>query len=656
MKIMKHGRERLLAIDIETYSSRDLSKCGVYAYCEAEDFEILLFAYAFDDEEVRVIDLKCGEEMPKEVMEALTSDEIVKTSFNTNFERICISKYFNLNLILEQWRCTAVNALLLGLPGSLDGALNAMEMREGKLKEGKDLIKFFSMPYMYGEDGQPLRHIPEDDFIKWQLFTVYCRRDVEVERALRKRLSKFRLTSKEEKLWHLDQRINDYGILVDEDLIACARECAKESHDYIKDEITRVTGIENPNSNEMLKRWLWDRDVYTDSLSKEAIERLLNRDISEEIKSVLRLKLILAKTSIKKYEAMASAMGNDKRIRGLFQFYGASRTGRWAGRLVQVQNLPKTTLDDLDIARDLLKSRDYYELDMCYPSVPKVLSELIRSSFIPKESSRFIIADYNAIEARVIAWLANEKWRLNVFNSHGRIYETSAAKMFHVSEKEVTKGSVLREKGKIAELALGYQGGKGALLAMGALKMGLDDKEVTNLVITWRAANRNIVKLWKNIERAALKSVIHGKVVKMRNGIIFSMEDGILFVTLPSGRSLAYINARVKRDFRLNKNVLTYEGVDQNKKQWRVLKTYGGKLTENIVQAIARDCLGEAMLNLEKAGYKCVIHVHDEVVLEVPEDFGSVKEVEEIMSMPILWAMDLPLTAEVNESSYYRKY
>ncbi|WP_346939733.1 DNA polymerase [uncultured Clostridium sp.] len=653
---MKHGKERLLAIDIETYSSRDLSKCGVYAYCEAEDFEILLFAYTFDDEEVRVIDLKCGEEMPKEVMEALTSNEIIKTSFNANFERTCISKYFNLDLIIEQWRCTAVNALLLGLPGSLDGALNALEMKEGKLKEGKELIKYFSMPYKYGEDGQSYRHIPEDDFIKWQLFTVYCRRDVEVERALRRKLSKFKLTPKEEKLWHIDQRINDYGILVDEDLIACARECAKESHDYIKDEITRVTGIENPNSNEMLKRWLLDRDVYTDSLSKEAIERLLNRDISEEIKSVLRLKLILAKTSIKKYEAMASAMGKDKRIRGLFQFYGASRTGRWAGRLVQVQNLPKTTLDDLDIARDLLKSRDYYELDMCYPSVPKVLSELIRSSFIPKEGSRFIIADYNAIEARVIAWLANEKWRLNVFNSHGRIYETSAAKMFHVSEKEVTKGSVLREKGKIAELALGYQGGKGALLAMGALKMGLDDKEVTNLVITWRAANRNIVKLWKNIERAALKSVINGKVVRMRNGIIFSMEDGILFVTLPSGRSLAYINARVKRDFRLNKNVLTYEGVDQNKKQWGVLKTYGGKLTENIVQAIARDCLGEAMLNLEKAGYKCVIHVHDEVVLEVPEDFGSVKEVEEIMSMPILWAMDLPLTAEVNESSYYRKY
>lgn len=653
---MKHGNERLLSIDIETYSSRDLSKCGVYAYCEAEDFEILLFAYAFDDDEVSVIDLKCGEEMPREVMEALTSEEIIKTSFNANFERICISKYFNLDIVIEQWRCTAVNALLLGLPGSLDGALNALEMKEGKLKEGKELIKYFSMPYNYGDDGQPYRHIPEDDFIKWQLFTVYCRRDVEVERALRRKLSKFRITPKEEKLWHLDQRINDYGILVDEDLIACARECAKESHDYIKDEITRVTGIVNPNSNEMLKQWLLDREVYTESLNKEAIERLLNRDISEEIKSVLRLKLILSKTSIKKYEAMASAMGKDKRIRGLFQFYGASRTGRWAGRLVQVQNLPKTTLDDLDIARDLLKSRDYYELDMCYPSVPKVLSELIRSSFIPKEGSRFIIADYNAIEARVIAWLANETWRLNVFNSHGRIYETSAAKMFHVSEKEVTKGSILREKGKIAELALGYQGGKGALLAMGALKMGLDDKEVTNLVITWRAANRNIVKLWKNIERAALKSVIYGKVVKMRNGIIFSMEDGILFITLPSGRSLAYINARVKRDFRLNKNVLTYEGVDQNKKQWGVLKTYGGKLTENIVQAIARDCLGEAMLNLEKAGYKCVIHVHDEVVLEVPEGFGSVKEVEEIMSMPILWAMDLPLTAEVNESCYYRKF
>ncbi len=653
---MNHGKERLLSIDIETYSSRELSKCGVYAYCEAEDFEILLFAYAFDDEEVRVIDLKCGEEIPREVMEALTSEDIIKTSFNTNFERICISKYFKLDLVIEQWRCTAVNALLLGLPGSLEGALNAMEMKEGKLKVGKELIKYFSMPYKYGEDGQPLRHVPEDDFVRWQLFTVYCRRDVEVERALRKRLCKFRLTPKEEKLWHLDQRINDYGILVDEDLIASARECARESQDYIKEEMTKVTGIENPNSNEKLKSWLLDRDVYTDSLSKESIERLLNRDISDEIKSVLRLKLILSKTSIKKYEAMASAMGKDRRIRGLFQFYGASRTGRWAGRLVQVQNLPKTTLDDLDIARDLLKSRDYYELDMCYPSVPRVLSELIRSSFIPKEGSRFIIADYNAIEARVIAWLANETWRLNVFNSHGRIYETSAAKMFHVDEKEVTKGSILREKGKIAELALGYQGGRGALLSMGALKMGLDDKEVTNLVITWRAANRNIVKLWKNIERAALKSVIHGKVVKMRNGITFSMEDGILFVTLPSGRSLAYINARVKRDFRLNKNVLTYEGVDQNKKQWGVLKTYGGKLTENIVQAIARDCLGEAMLNLEKAGYKCVIHVHDEVVLEVPQGFGSVKEVEEIMSLPILWAMNLPLTAEVNESSYYRKF
>lgn len=661
--MIEHGR-RILSIDIETYSSRDLTKVGVYAYCEAEDFEILLFGYAFDDEEVRVVDLKSGEELPREVMEALTDEKVIKTSFNANFERICISAHFKRIMIIEQWRCSAVMALSLGLPGSLEGALKAIGLKEEKLKEGKDLIKYFSMapkinnplPKDYDAPPGDSRNFPQDNREKWHIFKDYCKRDVEVERALRKRLSKYRFSPREEKLWFLDQRINDDGILIDEKLLQCAMDCALESYNALREEAIRVTGIQNPNSNKLLKQWLYERDIEVESLNKEVVERLLKEDISEEVKALLRLKVGLSKTSIKKYEAMKRVMGKDKRVRGLFQFYGANRTGRWAGRLVQVHNLPKTTLKDVNLARHFLKSKDYKAIEVFYESIPKVLSELIRTAFIPREGSRFIIADFSAIEARVIAWLANERWRLQVFNTHGKIYEASASQMFKVPIDDITKESILREKGKIAELALGYQGSKGALIAMGALNMGIKEEEIMALVNIWRGSNRNIVRLWQTIERAAIEAVTYGTVIKLDRGLMFSMEDGILFVTLPSGRSIAYVNPRVERDTSFNKDFLTYEGMEQSRKRWERMKTYGGKLTENIVQAIARDCLEKAMLNLQEAGYKCVIHVHDEVVLEVPKGFGSIKEVEEIMGRPIEWAKDLYLRAKVNESEYYRKY
>lgn len=648
---------RILSIDIETYSSIDLTKCGVYAYTQGEDFEILLFAYAFDHEEVRVIDLKSGEELPKEVKEALRNPHIIKTAYNANFERTCIAAYFKISMPPEQWRCTAVKALELGLPASLETTARCLKLPNQKMEEGKSLIRYFSVPCKGTKaNGFRTRNLPEHHRDKWNTFKSYCGKDVEVERNIRMKLHKYEITENEEKLWCLDQKINDMGVKVHRKLIYHALNCHSKYQERLKHEVVNFTGIENPKSASQMKKWLFETEgLEIETLSKERVETLLNEVTKDDVKRVLKLRQELSKTSIKKYEAMERALGKDSRIRGLLQFYGANRTGRWAGRLVQVQNLPQNKLKDLDLARNLLKEGRYETIEMLFHSVPEVLSQLIRTAFIPSDSSRFIVADFSAIEARVIAWLAGEKWRMDVFSSHGKIYEASAAQMFKVPIETITKGSSLRQKGKVSELALGYQGSKGALIAMGALSMGLKEEELSELVAAWRNSNLKIVKLWSDVEKAAIATVRDRKGVTIQHGIEFYFECGILFIKLPSGRKLSYVRASICIDERFNKSIITYEGIEQGTKQWGTLKTYGGKLVENIVQAIARDCLAEAMIRLDKAGYKIVMHIHDEVVLDVPYGFGSLEEVQKIMGTSIYWAKGLPLKADAFESSYYKK-
>lgn len=649
--------KRRMSIDIETYSTKDLSKCGVYAYCEDKEFEILLFGYAFDDEEVRVIDLKSGQLLSVEVKEGLVDPSIIKTAFNANFERTCIASYFKIATPPEQWSCTLVMALELGLPMSLDEIGKFLNLKNQKMEEGKALIRYFSMPCKGAKSNDfRNRNLPRDDKEKWEQFKDYCIRDVEVERDIRKRLSKYGHGSNEEKLWQLDQKINDRGVKVDRILIKNALSCDEENKEKLLKEATILTGLNNPKSIVQMKEWLFNMEgLEIESLSKEDVDKLLEEVENVKVKRALELRQELSKTSIKKYEAMERALCKDNRIRGLFQFYGANRTGRWAGRLVQVQNLPQNKLDDLDLVRKLLRQGQYEDLDMFCHSRSEVLSQLIRTAFIPSDDSRFIVADFSAIEARILSYLAGEKWRLDVFNSHGKIYEASASKMFNVPIESVTKGSMLRQKGKIGELALGYQGSKGALMAMGALNMGLDEEDLIGLVRAWRSSNSKIVKFWSDVERAAIKAVRERCIVRIQKGIEFQGLNGILFIKLPSGRRLSYIRPRLEKVGNLNRDILTYEGLEQGTKHWGRLKTYGGKLTENIVQAIARDCLGEAMVRLEDKGYKNVMHIHDEVVLDVPYSFGSLEEVKDIMGEPISWANDLILRAEAFENDYYKK-
>lgn len=647
----------MLAIDIETYSSRDITKCGVYAYTEAEDFEILLFAYAYDDEEVKLIDLASGEELPQRLTLDLTSAKVIKTAFNANFERICLSAHLKKEMPPEQWRCTAVKALELGLPTSLEGVAKCLKLTEQKMAEGKALIRYFSMPCSaVKSNGFRNRNLPKDDSDKWELFKSYCKQDVEVERNIRNLLVRYEVAESEQKLWCLDQSINDRGVRVDRELINHALACDLKYQEELKNEAITLMGIKNPKSAAQMKKWLLEvQGLEVETLSKEAVEQLLSEVTSDKVKKALKLRTELSKTSIKKYEAMNRALCKDNRIRGLFKFYGASRTGRWAGRLVQVQNLPQNKLKDLELARNLLKQGQYEILELLFESVPEVLSQLIRTTLIPSENSRFIVADFSAIEARVIAFIAGETWRMEVFNSHGRIYEASAAKMFRVPLESVTKDSSYRKYGKVAELALGYQGGIGALVAMGALKMGVKEEELPKLIKSWRNSNLRIVKLWSEVEKAAITAVKGNTFAYVQQGIKFSFERGILFITLPSGRRLSYVRPRLEKDKRFNKDMITYEGTQQGTKQWGRLCTYGGKLTENIVQAIARDCLADSMIRLKAAGYNIVMHVHDEVVLDVPNGFGSLEEVSEIMETSIAWARGLPLRVEVFETNYYKK-
>lgn len=654
---------KILSIDVETYCELDIKTVGAYRYCEHPSFEIMLFAYAYDDEPVQIIDFMNGETLPIEIIEDLENPNVLKTAFNANFERNAIvgDSYWPNGLSdmkPEQWDCTMIQSLRMGLPGSLDMVGKALKFEEDKqkMKEGKALIQYFCKPCKATKsNGGRTRNLPEHDPEKWELFKEYCKQDVEVEREIRKKLSKYKTTEKEKRLWDLDQEINDRGINLDLILAQKAIECDEQFKDRLTKEAIELTGLSNPNSPTQLKKWLSEKVGYeVNSLTKDSIPKLLEAANDENVKRVLELRTLMAKTSIKKYQAMESARCDDGRVRGLLQFYGANRTGRWAGRLVQVQNLPQNHLSDLDDARSLVRNGKFEELEFLFDSVPDTLSQLIRTAFIPSDGNRFIVADFSAIEARVIAWYAGEKWRLDVFKTHGKIYEASASQMFHIPIEEIKKGSDLRQKGKIAELALGYGGSVGAIKSMDKTE-SIPEEELPGLVKSWRNANPNITKFWWDVDKAAKKAINEKTTVCMQYGLKFIYEPGVLFIELPSGRRLSYIRPKIEEHQTFEGYKITYEGMEQTSKQWTRQDTYGPKLVENIVQATARDCLAEALFNVNKAGYKTVMHVHDEIVMDVPIVFGSVEEVNKIFGQEISWAPGLPLKADGYECNYYMK-
>ncbi len=644
--------DKQLAIDIETYSDIDLINCGVYKYTDSDNFEILLFAYSVDDGETKIVDLACGEKLPDEVIEMLLDDSITKTAFNANFERTCISKHLGINLKPEAWRCTAVQAAMLALPLSLEGVGVVLGLDKQKMSEGKDLIRYFCSPCKPTKsNGGRTRNLPEDAPEKWELFKTYCIRDVDVEKQIRKKLWKYPIPDREQQLYCLDQRINDRGIMVDRNLVNHAIACDLLYKDTATKRAYELSELENPNSVSQLKGWLTEKGIEVDSLAKATVEELVDKT-EGDVQEMLKLRLAMSKTSVKKYEAIDRSVCRENRVHGLLQFFGANRTGRWAGRLVQIHNLPQNHISDLELARGLVADGRYDDVEMLYESTPNVLSELIRTAFVAKPGCRFIISDFSAIEARVLAWLAGEQWRIEVFQTHGKIYEASASAMFHVPIEEITKTSPLRQKGKISELALGYGGSVGAMTAMGALKMGLSEEELPSLVTTWRNANPHITQFWWAVDEAAVKAVRDKKPSRVGR-VAFEYISGILFVTLPSGRKLSYVKPKMGVN-KFGREGITYEGIGESKK-WMRLETYGPKLVENIVQATSRDILAEAMLRLEDAGFDIVCHVHDEVVLEVPEGVSSVDEINEIMAVNPEWTDGLPLSAAGFESSFYKK-
>lgn len=644
---------RELSIDIETYSSVDLGKSGVYAYADAPDFQILLMAYAFDDEDVNIIDFTNNEVIPNEVYEALTGD-CIKTAYNATFERVCINKFFGLNMSAKYWHCTMIQALELGLPASLSDVAKALNLEEQKDTRGKALINYFCKPCRptVANKGR-IRNLPEHAPEKWAEFKEYCIQDVRTERAIKNKISKFPLAESEQELYTLDQKINDRGVLIDVELAKNAVIFDELYKAECKERAIHITGLENVNSVSQLKNWVEEKTgENVKRLNKENVKSLMDSVADNQVKEVLYLRQQMSKTSVKKYSAMLRSLCPDSRIRGITQFYGASRTGRWAGRIVQPQNLPQNHLSDLELARDIVKSGDYEFFKLMYGDVPKVLSELIRTALIPTRGRRFIISDFSAIEARVIAYIATEKWRLETFKKGGDIYCASASQMFKVPVEKHGVNSHLRAKGKIAELALGYGGGVGALTSMGALKMGLTEEELPELVNMWRNSNTAITRLWKDIERCAFLAV-SGEPCNYKD-IKFFKKSGILFIGLPSGRNIAYAGAKIGQN-RFGSKCLTYLGVNQETKKWETIETWGGKLVENIVQSFARDCLAESIRRLECRGFEIVFHVHDEVILDVPIGVSSAEEVSKIMSEPIPWAKGLPLNAEGFESEFYKK-
>lgn len=657
----------IMGVDIETYSSVDLAKAGVRPYTEAPDFTILLIGYKVDDRPTRIIDLTGGagetitflpvtaSDLPAgdldEFLCLLTAPEVTKTAYNAAFERTCLAQYFDCPMPPEQWRCTMVQAATLGLPGTLAQVGAALGLEKQKMEEGKELIRYFCKPT---KDG--VRRYPADAPEKWELFRRYNIRDVDVETDIRERLSRWPRPQAELDAWALDQRINDRGVRLDVALVDQALKLDAEYSARLKDEAQELTGLPNPKSDSQLKGWLAGRGLVTDSLDKEAIPALLTAAQDDTTRRVLMLRQEMGKTSVKKYAAMARGLCRDGRVHNLLQFYGAGRTGRWAGRLVQVQNLPQNKLPDLETARGLVRNGEFDLLELAYGSPPFVLSQLIRTAFIPSEGCRFIVCDYSAIEARVLAWLAGEKWVLQEFYGDGLIYEATASMMFHVPKDDIKKGGPradLRSKGKVATLACGYQGSTGALIQMGALKSGIPEDELPGIVRRWRKANQNIVRFWYEVEEAAIGAV-QGRPATLDHGIHFECEAGYLFITLPSGRRLAYYRPELKPEPQFEKLGLTYLGTGQNK-QWVRQKSYGGKLVENITQATARDCLRDAMAALDKAGYRIVFHVHDEVIADMPQSEGSLKDMQEIMGRPLPWAPGLPLRAAGFEASFYMK-
>ena len=643
---------QVLEMDIESFSDVDLIKCGVYAYADSPAFEILLFAYSFDGGETQIIDLAQREQLPAEVEDAIFDVSVTKTAYNANFERTCLSKHFGRYIPPESWHCSAVQAAMLALPRSLEDVGRVLGLDEQKMKEGKELIRYFCVPCKPTKaNGGRTRNLPCHAPEKWELFKTYCKRDVDVEKSIRRKLHNFPIPESEMELYRLDQRINDRGVLVDMGLVEQAIACERLHKEIVTKRAYELTGLENPNSVAQLKGWLGDMGMEAESLSKKAVAEMI-AETDGEVEELLRLRLLMAKTSVKKYEAMERSVCSDGRVHGLLQFYGANRTGRFAGRLVQIQNLPQNHLPDLELARDLVKQGRFEDIELLYDSTPNVLSELIRTAFIPKPGCRFVVADFSAIEARVLAWLSGEQWRLDVFTSHGKIYEASASSMFHVPMEEITKGSPLRQKGKLAELGLGFGGASGALISMGALDMGLTEDELPPLVAAWRKANPHITQFWWDVDAAAIKAVTEKQRTKVGK-IIFEYKSGILFITLPSGRKLSYVKPRMAVN-KFGRNGLTYEGISENKK-WSRIETYGPKLVENIVQGTARDLLAESMLRVEKKGYPIVMHCHDEIIAEVPEGVGSVDEMCEIMAVQPKWAEGLPLRADGFECRFYKK-
>lgn len=644
---------KTLSIDIETYSSAPLSKCGVYKYVEAPDFEILLFGFSADCGPVQVIDLACGEKLPHEITTALTDEAVMKWAFNANFERICLSHFLGLPtgeyLDPSQWRCSMVCAATMGLPLSLEGVGAVLGLEKQKLTEGKDLIKYFCQPCTptKSNDGRTRNH-PYHAPDKWATFKRYNARDVETEMSVQEKLSKFPVPDRVWDEYHLDQEINDRGVALDMTLVKQAIDMDGRSRLQLTKAMKELTDLDNPNSVQQMKQWLADNGLETDTLGKKAVAELL-KTAPEPLGHALSLRQQLAKSSVRKYQTMEAAVCADGRARGMFQFYGANRTGRWAGRLIQMQNLPQNHLSDLEQARALVRCGDFDALELLYEDVPDTLSQLIRTAFVPRTGNKFIVSDFSAIEARVIAWLAGEQWRQDVFAKGGDIYCASASQMLKVPVEKHGVNGHLRQKGKIAELALGYGGSVGALKAMGALEMGLTEDELPLLVDAWRQANPNIVKFWWDVDRAAIEAV-RNKHTNSTHGIVFSCQSGMLFITLPSGRRLSYVKPRIGEN-KYGGQCITYEGVGGTKK-WERLDSYGPKFVENIVQATARDILSYAMQTLQNCSI--VMHIHDEIVIEADPSM-SLQAICEQMGRTPPWAKGLLLRADGYETNFYCK-
>ena len=639
--------------DLETYSSVDLTKCGVYRYCESEDFEILLAAYSIDGGAVQVTDLACGEKIPSEILSALEDETVTKWAFNANFERICLSHFLGYPtgdyLKPDSWKCSMVWAAYMGLPLSLEGAGAVLGLEKQKLSEGKDLIKYFCQPCAPTKsNGQRTRNLPKHSPDKWLAFKRYNIRDVETEMSIQARLSKYPVPDSVWEEYHLDQEINDRGVGLDMELVRQAIQMDGRSRSELTQAMKELTSLDNPNSVQQMKQWLADNGVETDTLGKKAVAELL-KTAPPELQKVLTLRQQLAKSSVKKYQAMETAVCSDGRARGMFQFYGANRTGRWAGRIIQMQNLPQNHLDDLSEVRGLVRAGDFDAVEMLYEDVPDTLSQLIRTAFVPQENRKFIVADFSAIEARVIAWLAGEKWRQDVFAEGKDIYCASASQMFGVPVEKHGVNGHLRQKGKIAELALGYGGSVGALKAMGALEMGLSEDELPALVSAWRQSNPKIVQFWWAVDRAVMDAITR-KTTTKTHGIVFSARNGMLFITLPSGRSLAYVKPKIGTN-KFGGDCITYEGVGGTKK-WERLDSYGPKFVENIVQATSRDILCYAMRTLRCCSI--VMHIHDEVVIEADRRM-SLQAVCEQMGRTPPWAKGLRLRADGYETDFYKK-